>query len=800
MTRINSAPGARLALAVAFTLASACSGDKGPKGDQGDPGDGGTAGPTGSAALTAESCTVCHSAGQLADDISLHKAAAANPLAHNVATITSVTIPNAAGAGGNPTVVFNVKDSTGAAVSGLKSFNFTIARLETGGAGGIASWKSIVNKDYDLTGTVSSGGTTEPSVAPASFPSAPVASCSPTSNAGEYSCVLANDLSQVKTLNQDYGVVTVAYDHQSLIRIGLQTGAPIPGSAASVTTYKSPPWTSPPPAAVTVQPTPPFDATFDFDPAASDTQTTPAADPRQLVRTENCNVCHHNLALHGGRRLSVAYCVTCHNPSSGDPVGTTVDFKVMVHKLHMGKNLPSVLAGGTYVIKSSFGDSDFSDVSFPQDVGNCLACHGAAPVLTGQTAIPAPLAGDSFKTKPTIATCTSCHDLTSFVDPPAAGFTLHMGGTNAGVAYSDSDCARCHTSTGSEHTAPIELFHAIPAAADFKYSIVSVTSAVPGQNPAVTVKVTNAAGTTAYKLNASGGNTADAPWAQTATGNSRLGVDIGWSTTAVTAAGDTNYTNEGSGQKAGQPVSLDVLKNGVYNSADGSYTVTSTVAIPANAVGVGMVALEGHPADGQGNRIAVKNATKTFAITGTATTARRAVVDVNKCNLCHQNLSLHGNNRTSSIETCVICHNANATDVSRRPTDGSATADGKAEESVDFKKMIHGIHGASFSGAGPVIYGFGGSVNDFSKAGYPGVLQNCEACHNAGTYGVSFAFANGTTTSTSGDPLTPAGFLRTTKITATCAACHASAPDRSHIQGNGGAYGVTQAQIDAVNQ
>jgi OmcA/MtrC family decaheme c-type cytochrome len=316
----------------------------------------------------------------------------------------------------------------------------------------------------------------------------------------------------------------------------------------------------------------------------------------------------------------------------------------------------------------------------------------------------------------------------------------------------------------------------------------------------VTVLVTNAAGTTPNKLNASGGNAADVPWAQTSTGASRLAVDIGWSTTVVTSAGDTNYTNDGSGQKAGQPVSLDVLKNGVYNSADGSYTVTSTVAIPANAVGAGIVALEGHPADAQGNRIAVKSATAPFAITGTAA-ARRSVVDINKCNLCHQNLSLHGNNRTSSIETCVICHNTNATDISRRPTDGTATADGKAEESVDFKRLIHGIHGASFSGAGPVIYGFGSSANDFSKAGYPGYLYNCEACHNAGTYSsTAFVPENGTTTSTSGDPLTPAGFLRTTKITATCSSCHASVPDRGHMEANGGALGVTQAQIDAVNQ
>jgi OmcA/MtrC family decaheme c-type cytochrome len=218
-------------------------------------------------------------------------------------------------------------------------------------------------------------------------------------------------------------------------------------------------------------------------------------------------------------------------------------------------------------------------------------------------------------------------------------------------------------------------------------------------------------------------------------------------------------------------------------------------------VGVGEVVMEGHPAEPVGmpavqQRIPVQSATKTFAITGTATTARRAAVDINKCNVCHGNLTLHGNNRTSRIEACVACHNTNATDINQRPKTGT-TADNKGEESIDFKKLIHGIHGAEFSGAGPVIYGFGGSVNDFRGAVFPGVLNNCEACHNPGTYSASFPPAKGTTTSTEtlADPNT---YLRTTPITATCSACHATGLFLSHMRQNGGAFDVTQPQIDAA--
>ena len=792
------------ALAAYLTFAQGCAGPAGKEGPQGPPGpvgdagadgapgnDGdagptGPTGPTGPILATQETCTLCHGAGQLADDMTLHKAAAANALARSTATITSVTLP-ASGAL-KPTIVFNVKDASGNPVGGLTSFSFTVAQLVPAATGGIFDWRSLINRNYNAASDVSVGGTTESSLPNANFPAAARATCTE-SPAGTYSCVMGDDLSVVQPLNANYGVVTVAFDSSLPSRFGVQSSAPAPGQAAT-----------------SVPVTPPFDAAFDLDASQS-----PVADLKAEVGMAACNACHQRLAAHGGRRLDVNFCVTCHNAysydnllpaaqrSAPDPYNGTVDFKRVLHKVHMGKNLPSVLAGTAF----TFHGVDFSDVAFPQmtanstnDAGNCTACHSLSSANADDPA-------NAWKNKPGRVACASCHDLVSFDVTPAAGFTAHPGGPQT----DDSNCAGCHASGAG--LAPVDKVHtglrALQSAASgkYKFNILSVASAAPGQKPVVTFSVTD-------PTNANAAWTlTEAAWTA-AGGASRLAVDIAWSTRAVSSAGDTNYTNEGSGSNPGQPISIDALKNKVAGSAPGTFTVTSTIAIPANAVGVGEVVLEGHPADTSVTpaiRVPVKSATKTFAITGTATTARRQVVDINKCNVCHGALSLHGNNRTNSIEACVACHNANATDVKQRPTTG-ATLDDKAEESVDFKRLIHGIHGAKFAGSGPVIYGFGGSANDFRGASFPGndacastpsfcLVNNCEICHFPGTYGATFAAANGSTTSTQtlNDPST---YQRTTKITSACSACHASSLFVDHMLQNGGHFGLTQAQIDAL--
>ena len=201
-------------------------------------------------------------------------------------------------------------------------------------------------------------------------------------------------------------------------------------------------------------------ATLDFSVLGGD-----GSNGREVVTRENCNQCHGDLRVHGTFRLEPKLCVLCHTAGAedgndpdveGGTPGRTIDFKVMIHKIHAGHSLPSVqgmttdangdrdysVPGVPYKLLG-FGSSvhDYSEVVWPQwpslaapmprDVGygalgsddqskenavrsgpvQCAACHGDPD---GDGELPAPIHGDLAFTQPTRAACGSCHTTTSF--------------------------------------------------------------------------------------------------------------------------------------------------------------------------------------------------------------------------------------------------------------------------------------------------------------------------------------------------------------------------------------------------
>jgi hypothetical protein len=252
--------------------------------------------------------------------------------------------------------------------------------------------------------------------------------------------------------------------------------------------------------------------------------------PREVVTTENCNQCHSELQFHGGGRRTNQLCVLCHtagaedrnNPDvAGGTPGVTIEWSVMIHKLHNGSHLPSVLGVTTDMTGArvydatpdpyllvGFGDNihDYSDLDFPaypnaqmpmprdsgyQDldpdteqpleddmrrgVTNCVLCHGDPD---GGGPLQAPKQGDLAYTQMRRNTCGSCHD--DWVIDNL--YTANM--QTMPVQTSDSSCNFCHGDTGSNlapRTAHVHPLLNENFAKGINFDIVDVAEAMGGE-------------------------------------------------------------------------------------------------------------------------------------------------------------------------------------------------------------------------------------------------------------------------------------------------------------------------------
>jgi OmcA/MtrC family decaheme c-type cytochrome len=211
----------------------------------------------------------------------------------------------------------------------------------------------------------------------------------------------------------------------------------------------------------------------------------------------------------------------------------------------------------------------------------------------------------------------------------------------------------------------------------------------------------------------------------------------------------------------------------------GRYVYTFTAAIPADARGSYTIGLEGYKnvtlLEGTTRQLTVRdaglNVQRTFAVDGSAVQQRRQVVSLQKCNACHDFLSLHGGNR-NSIEQCVMCHNPNETDAARRP------ADRMPAESINFSTMIHRIHSGNQQTRPFSIYGFGNVEHDYSHAGFPGIRSECSICHVNNSH--RLPVADGLL------PVTdPRGYVTKPGPEASaCTGCHASKAAAAHASLN----------------
>ena len=416
---------------------------------------------------------------------------------------------------------------------------------------------------------------------------------------------------------------------------------------------------------------------------------------RSVVETASCNSCHDPLQAHGGARRELGTCVLCHTPQLIDPEsGESLDFKVFVHKIHRGKLLPGVKEGKPYIVVGA-GQSvkDYSSIRYPQamladgsykELRNCHACH-ANPQK------------NHWKTFPSAAACTSCHD----------DVYLSTGKNHKLGPATDETCVGCHQPDGPEFGPSIAGAHTFPGFSaqlpGVVLEILQIEGGKPGENPTVTFSVRNKKGEPI--------DAAKMP---------NLRLIVAWPTADYKVAVEEDV-------RQAQPTGMGV------------YVYKFKYSLPADARGSGAVGIQGFSLvdlkkpNGdviKGQRDVGFNSVKYFSITDKDPIPRRKAVKIENCNVCHLRLATHGEARNNS-EFCVMCHNAAQTDRDKR----KAAKGPEPAENVHYKRLIHRIHTGAKLGESWIVYGGTpakpGPI-EFGDIRFPGDRRNCLKCHIPG--------------------------------------------------------------------
>ncbi|WP_371372466.1 OmcA/MtrC family decaheme c-type cytochrome [Thalassotalea aquiviva] len=326
-------------------------------------------------------------------------------------------------------VEYTVTNADGNPVTGLTDHRYILAKLIPGANGRASQWQSYINRIKDETEQF-------PQSKPATQATNERDGTFIDNNDGSYRYIFASDvLNATDPLSGEKIPFEENLTHRLVIEIRASDN------------------------------TPPYNVSYDFVPSGETIQLT-----RNIVAIENCNQCHQNLAFHGGNRVDTKYCVTCHNPGSTEPISNeSLDFRTMIHKIHMGANLAGIKAQGDGANYTIYGFRNrahtyaqnnsgiVSGVHYPQDIRQCTTCHVGIVDKANDDAILAKATddGNNWQTFASIEACGGCHDNIAFnqqmlTDNP------YMQVHQAAFEIGSEDCSTCHAVGQS---AEVNQFH-----------------------------------------------------------------------------------------------------------------------------------------------------------------------------------------------------------------------------------------------------------------------------------------------------------------------------------------------------
>ena len=595
--------------------------------------------------------------------------------------------------------------SDGAVKTGLTlaDMSFAIAKLVPGTNGNPDEWQNYVSRKATATAAGSPGAamkppatamqaTTDPKRSPDELAAAGLGPQLVYNEAGYYTYTFSADITNPAwsaTINKAaYSTNGVVFDPNATHRVAIQLS--YTNAAGEV-----------------IRVNPNFSFRFVANAAGgydSVLLTDPATQNYLMTDVSSCNSCHEKLALHGGGRVDVQYCVMCHNPGTTDPdSGNVLTMSTMTHKIHAGRGLAGAPGGEHYTIWGYNNVKyDYSEVGFPQALQNCAKCHTAQNPSTPQ--------GDNWKSVPSQEACLTCHASNAGSSWDDSHLLIAQRFVGPGAKAKDlpnSECARCHAE-GTDFGSDVVHFNQIEVnSALYKMNIESTTfNDTPDQKGrSVTVKyfLSNpTADNAAYNLvtpDCTG--TAAAPVCSNTTKFGNLRFYLAYQNMAGQSAAVTEFTAYNNG---GNSANAFAYKGS--NDGSNHYTVNIPLPddVPPNIVvsGTAQVASAGQvkeptlrltsaanprpPATPASlTNVVVQHTATELALTGSLQ-PRRVIVSNDKCNVCHGALgstsgsntlanAFHGGSR-DTVQVCVTCHDVN------KPSGGTVMTSGLSLQRV----------------------------------------------------------------------------------------------------------------------